>query len=89
MDQDLTNNLSTTKVEMSSFVYKQNESFENKNEIVEIDNTWRRYFLIKWKIFNKFMVNMIPVSYFIIISFAGSSLGTRLFKKYIKPALNK
>lgn len=89
MEQELTNNISATKVDMSSFVYKQNESFENKNEIVEVDTTWKRYFLIKWKRFNKFLVGMIPVSYFILISYAGSSLGTRLFKKYIKPTLNK
>jgi hypothetical protein len=53
------------------------------------DNSWKKYFLIKWLILKNFMYRMTPVTYFILISYLGSNLGTKIFKSHIKKILEK
>lgn len=53
------------------------------------DNSWKKYFLIKWLIIKNFIYRNSPAVYFMIISYFGSRLGTKIFDRHIKNILEK
>lgn len=53
------------------------------------DNSWKKYFLIKWLIIQNFFYRHSPVVYFMIVSYFGSRLGTKIFDRHIKKILEK
>ncbi len=53
------------------------------------DDSWKKYFLIKWLIIKNFMYRITPVTYFILVSYIGSNIGTKIFNRNIKKILLK
>ncbi len=85
-------NYSEIHLNTSDSYQKSDESLNDKKENLLTrleDNSWRRFFLIKWKIYSKLLYAMVPYSYFMLISYCGTTCGNRIFKKYLKPILEK
>ncbi len=86
--QDETNYINTSYINTSDSII-ENKYIEQRDNLLVKDNSWKRFFFIKYKILCNFFVGMTPVTYFMLISYVGSNLGGKFFKGSIKPILEK
>ncbi len=69
-------------------VTNSHEEEERKRLLVE-DNSWKRLLLVRLKNLCRYFKFYLPYFYFMLISYAGSTLGAKMFKKYIQPKFDK
>ena len=53
------------------------------------DNSWKRYFYIKWLICKAYFNLYLPISFFFFVNYAGSFIGRKMFNLYVNPSLDK